>query len=206
MMLFLTFFPMQPDTDLATSTTSLTHVYVPPKRRNAVTIGSVILLSLFIVSLASIGAVATDTGNHSRTQTRADFLGTVAGSLAAVQHVPQIYFTWRQKSIKSLGIVTMLIQVFRAFLIAFFLWLRVGWRGWSTWLVYIVTGVLRAVLLFRKLSSKEQIKNKSVVQPALSKRDSGYCVRVAFVIRGARQIKLYLPFRDFVNAICLLVI
>lgn len=147
-MLFLTFFPTQPDADLSASTASLTHTQVPPKRRDAVTVGSVILLSLFGVGLASIATVATDTSTHSRTQTWADILGTVAGSLSAVQYLPQIYFTWQLKSIKSLSIITMLIQVPGAFLFAFSLWLRVGWRGWSTWLVYIVTGVLQSILLF----------------------------------------------------------
>lgn len=99
-----------------------------------------------------MASVATDTKNHARTQTWADFLGSVAGTLAAVQYVPQIYFTWKLKSVKSLSIVTMLIQVPGAFLFAFSLWLRVGWRGWSTWLVYIVTGVLQAVLLFLAVS------------------------------------------------------
>ena len=147
-MLFLTFFPTEPDADLSASTASLTQIKAPPKRRDAVTVGSLILLSLFVIGLASIAAVATDTGTHSRTQTWADFLGTVAGTLAAVQYVPQIYFTWKLKSVKSLSIITMLIQVPGAFLFAFSLWLRHGWPGWSTWLVYIVTGILQAVLLF----------------------------------------------------------
>lgn len=150
-MLFLTFFPtsvLSDDDDLTASTASLTNIRAAPRNRDAVTVGSSMLLSLFVVGLASIATVATDTPTHSRTQTWADFLGTVAGTLAAVQYVPQIYFTWRLKSIKSLSVITMLIQVPGAFLFAFSLWLRVGWAGWSTWLVYIVTGILQSVLLF----------------------------------------------------------
>ena len=64
-----------------------------------------------------------------------------------IQYVPQIYYTWKLGSIKSLSILTMLIQVPGAFLFAFSLWLRVGWEGWSTWLVYVVTGVLQGILL-----------------------------------------------------------
>ncbi len=41
----------------------------------------------------------------------------------------------------------MIIQVPGAFLFAFSLWLRVGWEGWSTWAVYVVTGILQAILL-----------------------------------------------------------
>jgi uncharacterized protein with PQ loop repeat len=147
-MLFLTFFPAQPEADLSSSTASLSGTQTPPKRRDAVSVGVSILFSIFGVGLAGIATVATDTADHSRTQTWADFLGTVASSLAAVQYIPQIYFTWKLKSIKSLSIITMLIQVPGAFLFAFSLWLRVGWQGWSTWLVYIVTGILQSVLLF----------------------------------------------------------
>ena len=150
-MLFLTFFPTHnPPPDLSSSTASLTSTSTPPKRRDAVTVGSLILLSVFIVGLASIAMVATEGSgpSHARTQTWADFLGTVAGTLAAIQYVPQIYFTWRLKDVKSLSIVTMIIQVPGAFLFAFSLWLRVGWRGWSTWLVYVVTGILQGILLF----------------------------------------------------------
>lgn len=51
------------------------------------------------------------------------------------------------RSLASLSIITMIIQVPGAFMFAFSLWLRVGWEGWSTWLVFVVTGVLQAVLL-----------------------------------------------------------
>ena len=64
-----------------------------------------------------------------------------------VQYVPQIYFTWELGDIKSLSVITMLIQVPGSFLFAFSLWLRVSWEGWSTWLVYLVTGSLQAILL-----------------------------------------------------------
>lgn len=117
----------------------------PPRRRDAIIVTTAILLTLlatFITSLAIVSAYP----HH--TQTWADFLGTVAGTLAAIQYIPQIYFTFAAKEVRSLSIVTMIIQVPGAFLFAFSLWLRVGWKGWSTWLVYVVTGILQAILLF----------------------------------------------------------
>ena len=69
-----------------------------------------------------------------------------------IQYLPQIYYTYRLGDVKSLSVVTMLIQVPGAFLFAFSLWQRVGWEGWSTWLVYIVTGILQGILLGMAIS------------------------------------------------------
>lgn len=143
-MLFLIFFPTDSaSVDLSSSTASLTKTPAP-KKRDAITVGSATLTALFTVGLISIALVAS---HPNRTQSWADTLGTIAGVLAMVQYVPQIYFTWRMGDVKSLSVITMLIQVPGAFLFAFSLWLRVGWEGWSTWLVYIVTGILQAVVL-----------------------------------------------------------
>lgn len=142
-MLFLIFFPTEPSVDLSSSTASLTKS-APPKKRDAVIVGSATLASLLAVGIISI-AVVNSYPHH--TQSWADTLGTIAGVLAMVQYLPQIYFTWRMGDVKSLSIITMLIQVPGAFLFAFSLWQRVGWEGWSTWLVYIVTGILQSVVL-----------------------------------------------------------
>ncbi|KAI7080760.1 hypothetical protein KC327_g65 [Hortaea werneckii] len=39
-----------------------------------------------------------------------------------------------------------------AFVFAFSLWNRVGWEGWSTWLMFVVTGCLQSVLLCLAMS------------------------------------------------------
>lgn len=142
-MLFLIFFPTQPSVDLSSSTASLTKT-APPKKRDAIIVGSTTLASLLAVGIISIALVNS---YPHRTQSWADTLGTFAGILAMIQYLPQIYFTWQMGDVKSLSIITLLIQVPGAFLFAFSLWLRVGWEGWSTWLVYIVTGILQAVVL-----------------------------------------------------------
>ncbi len=145
-LLFLTFFPTGPVPDLAASLPSLTSLKhdEPPKRRDAILVGTLILLTLFGVGLTSIAIVAV---YPHHTQSWANTLGVVAGTLSAVQYIPQIYFTFRLKDVKSLSIATMIIQVPGAFLFAFSLFLRVGWNGWSTWLVYVITGVLQGILL-----------------------------------------------------------
>lgn len=142
-MLFLIFFPAtSEEVDLSSSTATLTNS-PPPKRRDQVIVGFTTLVVLFVVGITSIALVAA---YPHHTQNWANFLGTVAGILAMIQYIPQIYYTWRLGEIRSLSILTMLIQVPGAFLFAFSLWLRVGWEGWSTWLMFLVTGVLQGVL------------------------------------------------------------
>lgn len=140
-MLFLIFFPTEPD--LVSSAVSITST-APPKRRDAVVVGVATLLALLLVGITSIAMVASF---PHHTQGWANLLGTVSGVLAAIQYLPQIYYTFKIGDVKSLSIITMLIQVPGAFVFAFSLWLRVGWEGWSTWLVYVVTGILQGVLL-----------------------------------------------------------
>lgn len=103
------------------------------------------LLALLTIGIASL--VVIFAFPHHVAQTWANVLGTGSSALAMVQYLPQIYFTWQMGEIKSLSILTMLIQVPGAFLFALSLWLRVGWEGWSTWTVFIVTGFLQAFLL-----------------------------------------------------------
>lgn len=147
-MLFLIFFPTSPDMDLSSSTASLTSS-PPPKRRDAVIVGSSTLLALLVVGITSIALVAA-WPHH--TQNWANLLGSIAGLLATIQYVPQIWYTYRLGDVKSLSVITMLIQVPGAFLFAFSLWQRVGWEGWSTWLVYIITGILQGALLGMAIS------------------------------------------------------
>ncbi|KAK3716170.1 hypothetical protein LTR37_006615 [Vermiconidia calcicola] len=144
-LLFLTFFPTH--RDMSASTPSLTSTSPPPKRRDALAVTTAILASLLATFLTSLAIIASSPPKSTLPQTWADILGTIAGTLAAIQYIPQIYFTWKLKGLGSLSIVTMVIQVPGAFLFAFSLGLRVGWEGWSTWLVYIVTGILQGILL-----------------------------------------------------------
>lgn len=142
-MLFLIFFPSPSDADLTASTASLTSSPAP-NRRDAVIVGSLTLIA--ILSVAIISTALVFAWPH-HTQRWANLLGTIAGVLAAIQYLPQIWYTYRLGDIKSLSMVTMFIQVPGAFLFAFNLWQRVGWEGWSTWLMFVVTGALQGVLL-----------------------------------------------------------
>lgn len=141
MFLYVIYFPVE--ADLSSSTASITQT-PPPKRRDAVVVGGVTLLSIMVVLVTSLVVIF---GVKKGAQPWANILGTTSSVLSGIQYVPQIWYTYQLGDIKSLSIETMIIQVPGAFLFALSLWLRVGWEGWSTWLVYCVTGILQGVLL-----------------------------------------------------------
>lgn len=152
MVLFLVFFPRDafahtPPEHLSPDT---------PRKRDAVIVGVVSLVSLLTVGLISTIFLFR---LPSHLLSWANFLGILAAILSSVQYIPQLYTTWKVKQVLSLSIATMVIQVPGAFLFAFSLWLRVGWEGWSTWFVYCVTGVLQGALLVMAITFYKKEKD-----------------------------------------------
>jgi len=74
-------------------------------------------------------------------------LGVCAALLACVQYIPQLYTTWRLQHVMSLSIPMMLIQTPGSFVFAASLIIRYGIAGWSSWGMFIVTGILQGCLL-----------------------------------------------------------
>jgi len=146
MILFLAFFPRQSDVEQQ----QIHGNDVPiPKKRDAVIVGTTTLLALLF---CGIGSLVFIFAIPQQLLAWANFLGIAASAMACVQYFPQIYTTWQLQRMLSLSVVTMLIQVPGAFLFAFSLFLRVGWQGWSSWLVYCVTGVCQGCLLGMAIS------------------------------------------------------
>ncbi|KAI5288207.1 hypothetical protein KEM55_009142, partial [Ascosphaera atra] len=83
----------------------------------------------------------------SQLQLLANCFGIMAAVLASIQYFPQIYMTFQLRRVGSLSIPMMCIQTPGSFLWAGSLAARVGWEGWSTWGVYIVTATLQGTLL-----------------------------------------------------------
>jgi uncharacterized protein with PQ loop repeat len=78
-----------------------------------------------------------------------------------IQYLPQIRYTWKAKDVKSLSITTLVAQAPGSFLFALSLGLRVGLEGWSTWIVYVITGSLQFVLLGLAFTFAQQRKKQS---------------------------------------------
>lgn len=77
----------------------------------------------------------------------ANFLGITSAVLAAVQYIPQIWTTYKLKHAGSLSILMMCIQTPGGFLFAASLGARLGWGGWSSWGVYVLTAFMQGILL-----------------------------------------------------------
>ena len=163
-LLYIVFFSATTDEaeDLSSSTASLTNAS-PVKRRDPLVVGSLTFTSLLVIGIVSAILVY---GFPDHTQGWANFLGVVAGVLAAIQYIPQIYTTWKLKDAQSLSIVTMVIQVPGAIVFAISLWLRVGWQGWSTWTVYLVTAALQSCVLALAITynlQKRRLEHENIV-------------------------------------------
>ena len=74
-------------------------------------------------------------------------MGLMAAALAAVQYIPQIYTTYHLKHVGSLSIPMMCIQTPGGFLFAGSLFARLGWGGWSSWGIFLLTAIMQGILL-----------------------------------------------------------
>ncbi len=66
--------------------------------------------------------------------------------LAALQYLPQIWTTFRRRSIGSLSLITMCLQTPGSFVFAYSIARRPG-TNWSSWVLFVVTGSLQGLLL-----------------------------------------------------------
>jgi len=146
MILFLAFFPRQSDEQQQWNQPGEGPL---PPRRDAVIVGCTSLAAILFVGIGSLIFLARA---PALLLGWANFLGVCSSVLACIQYLPQIWTTYKIQKILSLSIITMIIQVPGAFLFAFSLFLRVGWQGWSSWLVFIVTGVFQGCLLAMAIS------------------------------------------------------
>ena len=87
-------------------------------------------------------------------------LGIAGTVLAAIQYLPQIYTTWQLQKVGSLSIPMMCIQTPGSFLWVASLAGRLGWEGWSTWGIYLVTGCLQGCLLIMSISFEIRERSK----------------------------------------------
>ncbi|CAO3679097.1 unnamed protein product [Umbelopsis vinacea] len=83
---------------------------------------------------------------HYATNLWASILGVLSMILAAFQYLPQIWKTWRRKTVGALSIPMMLLQTPGSALFVYSIATRPG-TNWTAWITYLVTGVLQGTLL-----------------------------------------------------------
>ncbi|CCG83624.1 Putative uncharacterized protein [Taphrina deformans PYCC 5710] len=103
-----------------------------------------------VAHLATFIAVSLSFLRRSATRTRAvtwaNWLGGSAMVLSGLQYVPQIWTTFRRRTVGSLSVATLALQAPGSFVFAYSIAQRPGVR-WSSWLLFVVTGTLQVVLV-----------------------------------------------------------
>ncbi|KAI2614050.1 uncharacterized protein GGS25DRAFT_470131 [Hypoxylon fragiforme] len=136
-----------------------------PTWKTAITVAALCLIhGLFVVIISAAFAF----GAPSYLGAWANFLGIMAAVLAAIQYIPQIYTTYRIKHAGSLSILMMCIQTPGGFLFAGSLAARLGWAGWSSWGVYVMTAIMQGILLVMAISFEwpsQEERDQSTPQP-----------------------------------------
>lgn len=156
MILFLVYFPRQRDDELPSEVYTDSRI---PKPRDAIIVGVSSLCAILFVSIGSLVFLARA---PALLLGWANFLGVASSTMACIQYIPQIWTTWRIRKLLSLSITTMIIQVPGSFVFAFSLWGRVGFQGWSSWLVYCVTGCFQGCLLVMAIHFSRQERKEEV--------------------------------------------
>jgi hypothetical protein len=108
----------------------------------------------------------------------ANLLGLMSAALAAVQYIPQIWTTYHLKHVGSLSIPMMCLQTPGGFLFAGSLFARLGWGGWSSWGIFLLTGTMQGILLvmaiYYELRAHADDAPKSPTRSRLHLGSNGY--------------------------------
>ncbi|KAG8852489.1 hypothetical protein FRB96_008677 [Tulasnella sp. 330] len=89
------------------------------------------------------------------------FLGLTSSSLALLQYMPQLLYTYRTKLVGALSLPMMAIQSPGAALMVWTVAIKPG-TNWTSWLVYVVAGVMQALLLTMCLVWKARQKRLGI--------------------------------------------
>ncbi|PVG01615.1 hypothetical protein CPB86DRAFT_752908 [Serendipita vermifera] len=76
----------------------------------------------------------------------ATFLGVLSTTLAVIQYAPQLWTTWKAKTVGALSIPMMCIQTPGAVLMVFSIAIRDG-TNWTSWATYAAAGIMQGSLL-----------------------------------------------------------
>ncbi|KAK0715560.1 hypothetical protein B0H67DRAFT_487580 [Lasiosphaeris hirsuta] len=127
-----------------------------PRWQTALLVASLTLLHGLVVIVVT-GILTMVAPQHLPTW--ANLLGVMAAALAAVQYIPQIWMTYNIKHVGSLSIPMMCIQTPGGFVFAGSLFARLGWAGWSSWGIFILTAMMQGSLLSMAIYYEIQARN-----------------------------------------------
>ncbi|KAF2771457.1 hypothetical protein EJ03DRAFT_342214 [Teratosphaeria nubilosa] len=83
----------------------------------------------------------------SASQAWANLLGVCVAAFACVQWIPQVATTWRLGHLGSLSALGLCLQVPYAWAFGISMLVRVGFAGWSAWVVYFIVGAMQLVII-----------------------------------------------------------
>lgn len=158
--LFLLFFPRTPSDAKSKD---------EPTYRLAIIVFLVSIVHLVLTFLLSVIIIYL---YRSHLASWANFLGILGTCLAAIQFLPQIWTTWKLQEVGSLSIPMMCIQTPGSFVWVGSLAARFGWEGWSTWGIYLVTGVLQGCLLVMGITFELRARKKGKLGLGVAAGDS----------------------------------
>lgn len=144
-----------------------------PRWQTALMVAVAVVLHLFLVIILTAVFALIFPGYLNLW---ANVLGIMAAALAAVQYIPQIWTTYHLKHVGSLSIPMMCIQTPGGFVFAGSLFARLGWGGWSSWGIFLLTGIMQGILLAMGITYEMQARrHEDSKSPGLeSSRQSEY--------------------------------
>ncbi|OQV05366.1 PQ loop repeat-containing protein [Cladophialophora immunda] len=80
-------------------------------------------------------------------QAWADILGIAVAVFACIQWVPQVRTTWHLGHLGSLSPVSICLTAPYTWIFGINMMIRVGLKGWSAWVVYVLVGTMQIVLI-----------------------------------------------------------
>lgn len=91
----------------------------------------------------------------------AGFLGLLSTSLAVIQYAPQLWTTWKAKTVGALSIPMMCIQTPGAILMVTSIAIRPG-TNWTSWATYAAAGIMQGSLLVMCIAWKVRQKRLDI--------------------------------------------
>ncbi|RMX75942.1 hypothetical protein D0867_16700, partial [Hortaea werneckii] len=103
----------------------------------------------------------------------ADILGIAVAVFACVQWVPQTWTTWHLGHLGSLSLPSLCLMAPYTCIFGINMIIRLGLRGWSAWIVYVLVGTMQVLLAGMGISFavRDRKKPKGERKPSVPAED-----------------------------------